>query len=47
MEINKNRNFSEKALKDFRLIDQAVIAKDQMAYAELMKRYKNLFITWC
>jgi RNA polymerase sigma-70 factor (ECF subfamily) len=41
MEINKNRNFSEKALKDFRLIDQAVIAKDQMAYAELMKRYKK------
>ncbi|GAB3339375.1 sigma-70 family RNA polymerase sigma factor [Marivirga atlantica] len=41
MEINKNRNFSEKALKDFRLIDQAVINKDQMAYAELMQRYKK------
>jgi RNA polymerase sigma-70 factor (ECF subfamily) len=41
MEINKNRSFSEKALKDFRLIDQAVIAKDQMAYAELMQRYKK------
>jgi len=41
MEINKNRNFSEKALKDFRLIDQAVINKDQMAFAELMKRYKK------
>ncbi len=41
MEINKNRSFSEKALKDFRLIDQAVLAKDQMAYAELMKRYRK------
>lgn len=41
MEVNSNRNFSEKALKDFRLIDQAVINKDQQAYAELMKRYKK------
>jgi RNA polymerase sigma-70 factor (ECF subfamily) len=41
MEINKNRSFSEKALKDFMLIDQAVINKDQAAYAELMKRYKK------
>jgi RNA polymerase sigma-70 factor (ECF subfamily) len=35
------RNFSEKALKDFRLIDAAVIDSDQQAYAELMKRYKK------
>lgn len=35
------RNFSEKALKDFRLIDAAVIGGDQQAYAELMKRYKK------
>lgn len=35
------RNFSEKALKDFRLIDSAVIEGDQLAYAELMKRYKK------
>jgi RNA polymerase sigma-70 factor (ECF subfamily) len=41
MEINKNRNFSEKALKDFRLIDQAVVNRDQQAFAELMKRYKK------
>lgn len=35
------RNFSEKALKDFKLIDQAVDNGDQHAYAELMKRYKK------
>jgi len=39
MELNKN--FSEKALEDFRLIDMAVEYKDQQAYAELMKRYKR------
>lgn len=41
MEIKDKKRFSEKALKDFRLIDQAVINKDQQAYAELMKRYKK------
>jgi RNA polymerase sigma factor (sigma-70 family) len=40
MEINEKR-FSDKALKDFKLIDQAVINKDQQAYAELLKRYKK------
>jgi RNA polymerase sigma-70 factor (ECF subfamily) len=35
------RNFSEKAIKDFRLIDAAVDSGDQQAYAELMKRYKK------
>lgn len=39
MELNKN--FSSKALEDFRLIDMAVDQKDQQAYAELMKRYKR------
>ncbi|TDQ17630.1 RNA polymerase sigma (SigW) subunit [Algoriphagus boseongensis] len=40
MEIN-NRGFSNKALEDFDLIDQAVLEKDQSAYATLMKRYKK------
>ncbi|MEQ8713819.1 MAG: sigma-70 family RNA polymerase sigma factor [Cyclobacteriaceae bacterium] len=35
------RNFSEKALKDFKLIDLAVDQGDQQAYADLMKRYKK------
>jgi RNA polymerase sigma factor (sigma-70 family) len=35
------RNFSEKALKDFKLIDQAVDHGSQQAYADLMKRYKK------
>lgn len=39
MELNKH--FSDKALKDFELIDQAVKGKDQSAYAELMSRYKK------
>ncbi|SIN94099.1 RNA polymerase sigma factor [Algoriphagus halophilus] len=40
MEINE-RGFSNKALEDFALIDQAVQGKDQQAYASLMKRYKK------
>ncbi|MFC3879221.1 RNA polymerase sigma factor [Algoriphagus namhaensis] len=40
MEVNQ-RDFSKKALQDFTLIDQAVIEKDQQAYAMLMKRYKK------
>lgn len=36
-----NRQFSEKALRDFKLIDLATEGKDQAAYAELMKRYKK------
>jgi RNA polymerase sigma-70 factor (ECF subfamily) len=35
------REFSEKALKDFKLIDQATLEGDQSAYAMLMSRYKK------
>jgi len=35
------KQFSEKALKDFELIDRAVGEGDQQAYAELMERYKR------
>ena len=38
MELDKE--FSSKALEDFKLVDQA-IGGDQKAYAELMKRYKK------
>ncbi|MEO9475221.1 MAG: sigma-70 family RNA polymerase sigma factor [Cyclobacteriaceae bacterium] len=36
-----NRQFSEKALKDFKLIDKATLEGDESAYAELMSRYKK------
>ncbi len=39
MEIDKN--FSDKALEDFRLIDRATIENDEQAFADLMKRYKK------
>ncbi|MFT7282959.1 MAG: DNA-directed RNA polymerase specialized sigma24 family protein, partial [Cyclobacteriaceae bacterium] len=39
MEVN--RQFSDKALVDFKLIDQAVEDGNQSAFAELMKRYKK------
>lgn len=39
MEIDKN--FSDKALEDFKLIDRAIIDNDEQAFAELMKRYKK------
>ena len=39
MEVNKQ--FSDKALKDFKLIDLAVKKGDQQAFAELMQRYKR------
>ncbi|MEQ9424990.1 MAG: sigma-70 family RNA polymerase sigma factor [Cyclobacteriaceae bacterium] len=39
MELNKQ--FSEKAIKDFALIDQATIDGDEKAYAELMDRYRK------
>lgn len=39
MELEKE--FSEKALQDFDLIDKAVNKNDEQAYAELMKRYKK------
>ena len=35
------RNFSDKALMDFKLIDMAVKNGDQQAFADLMKRYKK------
>lgn len=39
MEVNKQ--FSDKALKDFKLIDQAVNEGDEQAYAMLMQRYNK------
>jgi len=39
MELDKD--FSSKAIEDFKLIDKATKEKDQTAYAELMKRYKK------
>ena len=35
------RNFSDKAIDDFKLIDKATIDKDEQAYADLMKRYRR------
>ncbi|WP_017732598.1 RNA polymerase sigma factor [Nafulsella turpanensis] len=40
MEINSNKQFSDKALEDFRLIDSALEDGDEQAFAELMQRYK-------
>lgn len=39
MEVDKN--FSDKALEDFRLIDKAIIDHDEQSFAELMKRYNK------
>jgi len=39
--LELNRQFSDKALRDFELIDRATLGKDELAYAELMKRYKK------
>ncbi|MEQ8925474.1 MAG: RNA polymerase subunit sigma-24, partial [Fulvivirga sp.] len=39
MELKKQ--FSDKALEDFKLIDQAVKEGDEQAYAMLMDRYKR------
>ncbi|MFY0627147.1 MAG: sigma-70 family RNA polymerase sigma factor [Reichenbachiella sp.] len=39
MEVKKQ--FSEKALKDFKLIDHAVNDGDEQAFAQLMERYKR------
>ncbi|MEQ8473743.1 MAG: sigma-70 family RNA polymerase sigma factor [Marinoscillum sp.] len=35
------RQFSDKALKDFKLIDRATLENDEAAFAELMSRYKK------
>ena len=40
MEVEK-KEFSDKALKDFELIDKATLNNDEQAYADLMKRYKK------
>ena len=40
MEVNNNKQFSNKALEDFRLIDRALEDGDEQAFAELMQRYK-------
>lgn len=39
MELNKQ--FSQKALEDFKLIDLATQSDNEQAYADLMKRYKK------
>jgi len=39
--VGVKKQFSEKALHDFRLIDKAVQEHDEQAYAELMERYKK------
>ncbi|BDD06082.1 RNA polymerase sigma factor [Aureibacter tunicatorum] len=36
-----NKQFSAKALEDFKLIDRAVQHEDQQAYGDLMKRYRK------
>ena len=40
MEVNNNKQFSNKALEDFRLIDKALNDGEEQAYGELMQRYK-------
>lgn len=39
--MDLDKQFSDKALEDFALIDKATIQKDETAYADLMKRYKK------
>ncbi len=39
--MDLGKQFSDKALRDFDLIDHAVQKGDQQAYAELMERYKK------
>jgi len=41
MEIKEEKEFSDKAKKDFLLVDRAINHNDQKAYAELMKRYRK------
>lgn len=40
MEVEE-KEFSDKAKKDFLLVDRAIKSNDQKAYAELMKRYRK------
>ncbi len=39
--MDVNKQFSDKALRDFHLIDQATLAGDEQAYADLMQLYKK------
>jgi len=39
--MESRKQFSEKALEDFRLIDLAVSGQDEQAYADLLKRYRK------
>ena len=39
--MESRKQFSDKALEDFKLIDLAVSGEDQQAYADLMKRYRK------
>ena len=39
--MNKKRNFSKKALRDFELIDLATTSNDQNAFKKLMDNYKS------
>lgn len=39
--MDLKKQFSDKTLEDFRLIDKAVNNQDQQAYASLMSRYKR------
>ncbi|MBL3657532.1 RNA polymerase sigma factor [Fulvivirga sediminis] len=39
--MDLKKQFSDKALEDFKLIDQAVKDGDEQAYAKLMERYKR------
>ncbi len=41
MGVENKKKFSEKALKDFELIDKARENNDEKAYAELMERYRK------
>jgi RNA polymerase sigma-70 factor (ECF subfamily) len=39
--MESRKQFSDKALEDFRLIDLAISGQDEQAYADLMERYKK------
>lgn len=39
--MNESREYSKRALKDFELIDRAVVDGEQAAFGDLMKRYKK------
>jgi RNA polymerase sigma-70 factor (ECF subfamily) len=41
MEVTEPKEFSDKAKKDFLLVERAIKYDDQKAYAELMKRYRK------